>query len=208
MQKYKVFLNEKSIQFTPSAKITLRKPPDGESIFANEQEVNKWLDDFEKSNANEVIFDETNVESAFHNFRKNLININAAGGVVIRGNTLLFIFRNGKWDLPKGKIEKKETPEIAALREVQEECGIQGHEIVKELPSTYHVYRSPYKKNFGKWIFKETFWFAMNYSGEDNGIPELDENITKLRWFNTNNLDEVLANTYGNLKLIIECYFD
>jgi hypothetical protein len=89
---------------------------------------------------------------------------------------------------------------------VEEECGISGHKIVKQLPSTFHIYQSPYKETQGKWIFKETFWFEMKYAGSDSGTPQIDEGITEVRWLNRNELDTVLANTYENLKQIIWLY--
>jgi 8-oxo-dGTP pyrophosphatase MutT (NUDIX family) len=139
-------------------------------------------------------------------FQSLFISVPAAGGIVRKKNTILFIFRNGKWDLPKGKIDRGESAQQAALREVEEECGISGHTIVKKLSSTFHIYKSPYKKTFGKWIFKETFWYEMNYTGEENGTPELNEGITRVEWFEKNKLATVLENTYENLKEIISIY--
>ena len=204
MQKYKVFLNEKRILFDPSAKITLRKKWPGQAIFTSEKGVIEWLENFEHSDHPNVVFGNHEGKTAFENFRHALVNIDAAGGVVRRNGALLFIFRNGKWDLPKGKIDEGEKPEIAAIREVEEECGISHHTITRELPSTYHIYRSPYRKHRGKWIFKETFWYEMAYSGEENGNPQKEEGITEIRWFRPNELDEVLANTHENLKQLIE----
>ncbi len=148
------------------------------------------------------------MDEVFQNFRSAFINVRAAGGVVLRNDALLFIFRNGKWDLPKGKIELGENPEHAALREVEEECGIRGHSIVKSLPSSYHIYQSPYPDTKGEWIFKETFWYEMQYSGEENGVPQNEEGITEVRWFPRTVLQPVLENTYENLKEIIQLYRD
>ena len=94
---------------------------------------------------------------------------------------MLFIFRNGVWDLPKGKVDKHETTHEAAIREVEEECGISHLQMVKKLPSTYHIYQSPYKKTMGKWILKETYWYEMKYVGHDEGIPQEEENITEIK---------------------------
>jgi len=206
MQKYKVFLNEKRILFDPSAKITLRKKWPEQANFTSKKGVTEWLENFERSDEVSVVFGEHDKKTAFESFRNSMINIDAAGGVVRRNGTLLFIFRNEKWDLPKGKIDKGETPETAALREVEEECGISHHQIIRELPSTYHIFRSPYRKLRGKWIFKETFWYEMAYSGEENGVPQKEEGITEIRWFRPNELDEVLGNTYENLQQLIELY--
>jgi 8-oxo-dGTP pyrophosphatase MutT (NUDIX family) len=119
----------------------------------------------------------------------------------------LFIFRNGKWDLPKGKLDQNELPEEAAIREVEEETGVKAEKIVKQLPSTYHLYQSPYHED-KPWIFKQTFWFEMACSGLPSGIPQQDEGITMLKWIKKDNMDEVWSNTHENLKQIISFYRD
>lgn len=129
--------------------------------------------------------------------------IPAAGGVVHRDHALLFIFRRGKWDLPKGKIEPGESPEMAALREVSEETGLTGLFIDGFFPSTWHVYQSKYKGSEGTWILKETKWFSMQYSGDSFVIPETGEDIEQVRWFSPDSLDKVLANTWSSLRVLI-----
>ena len=206
MQKYKVFLNEKSILFTSSGKITITKPTNNPPDFANVLQVSRWLDEFEKGDGTEKVIQSDNPEIFFKGFREALTNIEAAGGVIRNEKGLLFIFRNEKWDLPKGKIDKGESPVEAALREVEEECGIHGHRIIRLLEPTYHLYRSPYKKSKGEWIFKKTHWFEMEYNGNESGFPQTDEGITEIRWFARDELGEVLDNTYGNLVELIKAY--
>ncbi len=208
MQKYKVFFNEKSIVFTHNTNITLTKPTAKFLENSSNDRLDRWLAEFENGSNTETVLEHTKTDQLFQTFKSAFLVMNAAGGVVIRNNKILFIFRNGKWDLPKGKIEESEIYEYAAIREVGEECGILGHKIVKPLPSTFHIYRSPYKKTKGKWIFKETFWYEMEYSGEESGFPQTEEGITEVRWFRREDLHVVLENTYENLKQIIELYFD
>lgn len=205
---YKVFLNEKMITITTSGNITLNKPIFYFDDFCTTNEVKNWFFSFIKSEEREAILVHSIPENFFDLFQSVFISIQAAGGVVFRKNRLLFIFRNEKWDLPKGKIDKGETAKEAAVREVEEECGISGHKIVKQLPSTFHIYQSPYKSTKGQWIFKETFWFEMNYFGDDLGNPQLNEGITQVKWFARNELDGVFANTFENLKQIISLYRD
>ncbi|WP_167609856.1 NUDIX hydrolase [Maribellus sediminis] len=204
MQKYKVFLNEKRIRFSLPAKITLAKTTLVSPAFTSTSEVKVYLDQLLQSGFTEAVIEHDNPEDAFRFFRSALLNIEAAGGVVRRNGELLFILRNGKWDLPKGKIDAGEEKQEAALREVEEECGISDHQIVKELPTTYHIYQSPYKKTKGEWIFKPTYWYEMEYSGSFHGEPQTEEGITQLKWFKPSDLDEVLENTYENLKVLIE----
>jgi len=133
--------------------------------------------------------------------------IPAAGGIVrnLRGD-ILFIRRFGKWDLPKGKIEKGETIAEAALREVEEECGIGNLQIDKQLLSTFHIYRSPYLSEPDNWVWKETFWFEMLYTGNETPKPQTEEDITEIRWFGEDRLGEVYPETYGNLKELLSNY--
>lgn len=206
MQKYKVFLNEKRIIFQSPGKITFPKPITDSPDFTDIEQVELWLDGFENNNANEMVVVAEDLESTFLNFSNTLLKIDAAGGIVRKNGHLLFIFRNNKWDLPKGKTDKGESPEEGALREVAEECGISGHRITQRRNPSYHIYRSPYKKSFGRWIFKKTDWFEMEYDRKHNGTPETSEGITEVRWFKPDELDEVLANTYENLKELIRSY--
>lgn len=203
MQKYKVFLNEKRILFTSSGKMALSEAMQDNPGFGD---VKAWLDHFEQSNGKELVIESTNPLEKLNEFSRSLIKINAAGGVVRKDERILFIFRNDKWDLPKGKIENHEKEQQAAIREVQEECGIEGLSVVKELPGTYHLYRSPYKKTLGQWVLKKTFWFEMSYSGANNGMPQKEEGISEVRWFKVSELGEILKNTYENLKGLIQIY--
>jgi 8-oxo-dGTP pyrophosphatase MutT (NUDIX family) len=203
---YKVFFNQKSIVLTVPENITLFKTyPVYVESFSRE-ELKQWFGEFAENDNLEAVLVHPDQIVLFQFFQSVFHVIRAAGGVVLKKDKLLFIFRNGKWDLPKGKIDSGETIEETALREVEEECGIGNLQIISKLPSTYHIYQSPYKKTFGEWIFKETFWFEMNYSGSENGIPQEDEGITEVHWFDRNELDTVLENTYENLKQIIRLY--
>ena len=121
MQKYKVFLNEKRIGFVPGANITLSKLCRILTENSGIEAIMDWLPDFENSDIRESVVEHPEVEKLFQNFRSAFLQIDAAGGVVKRDGKLLFIFRNGKWDLPKGKIDEGESIETAALREVEEE---------------------------------------------------------------------------------------
>lgn len=206
MQKYKVFLNEKGIVFAPNSNITLSEPSVDLTKVLEPKRFREWLRDFCEGMEKETVLEHHNPGVLFENFKSAFKIIDAAGGVVVRSSKILFIFRNGKWDLPKGKIDKGEDACEAAIREVGEECGINGHNIVKQLPSTHHIYQSPYKDSIGQWIFKETFWYEMEYSGADDGIPQHEEGITRVCWFGRDELDEVLNNTYENLKQIINLY--
>lgn len=129
-------------------------------------------------------------------FFKLLPIIKAAGGKVIHDNKkVLFIYRNDKWDLPKGRIEKNESLEKAAIREIEEETGVSNLSITKPLQTTYHIF----KRN-GKHALKETFWFEMktNYNGVL--VPEKSEGITKVEWLDDFEFERILSNSYANIR--------
>lgn len=122
--------------------------------------------------------------------------INAAGGIVVNEKgEILLIFRNDKWDFPKGKIESHEKNETAAMREVMEETGISHLKITKKLPTTYHTYTIDHSE-----ILKETRWFEMSASSTESIKPQHIEGITEVIWVNKEEVSDKLKNSYANLK--------
>ena len=196
MQKYKVFFNEKSIVFSSTSKITLSKPWPELLKSPSIRRVKAWLKAFEATDEQETVLEQDRLEQMFQIFKSALLNLDAAGGVVIRNKKLLFIFRNGKWDLPKGKIEEGEGIKEAAIREIEEECGVSNLTIVNQLKDTYHVY-----EHKGEIVLKQTYWFELttNFNGEL--IPQTEEGITKVAWLTSAEIEnEVLKNTYASIK--------
>ena len=125
--------------------------------------------------------------------------IEASGGLVYNNkNQILMIFRNSKWDLPKGKLEAGENIQECAIREVEEECGVRNLQIVNQLQSTYHTYQLN-----GKATLKCTYWFKMITNFNDELVPQIKEGITKVAWVDINDISEKLENTYGNIKEIL-----
>lgn len=138
-----------------------------------------------------------NSENFLNRLTAELYLIEAAGGLVQNAEgAYLFIFRRGKWDLPKGKIDEGESKETAAVREVEEECGIQVSDRGALLKTTYHIY--PFK---GSLVLKPTYWYAMKVEGVPTLVPQLEEEITDAVWLKPDELDLVRANTY---PLILE----
>ncbi len=141
-----------------------------------------------------------NPERLFELLESKCKIILAAGGVVKNENEkLLMIFRNGKWDLPKGKIEKKESPEEAGVREVEEECGISGLTITKKLSPTFHTYLHKEKI-----ALKKTFWFEMLCTDHSRLKPQLEEGITEVKWCDNGEVKINLRNTYGSIEDIVQ----
>ncbi|WP_231388207.1 NUDIX hydrolase [Sphingobacterium hungaricum] len=128
-------------------------------------------------------------------FKDILINtriIKAAGGLVKNGDgDYLFIYRLGKWDLPKGKAEENEKMRDAALREVEEECGIKVNYLGKKITTTYHTYMMR-----GKFVLKQTNWYDMGVNKCPKLIPQLEEDITQAEWIGKSEFPKVMENSY------------
>ena len=122
----------------------------------------------------------------------------AAGGVVIIDNKFVAIERNGIPDLPKGHIEKGESPEVAALREVEEETGITDLEIIKELPATRHCYLLN-----NQWTIKKTSWYLMKTASGMKNIPQTEEGISKVYLVDKKGVNEFEKNTFESLKTLV-----
>ena len=140
-------------------------------------------------------------ETALALLNKIFTVIEAGGGRVhdSQGRTLC-IFRYGRWDLPKGWLEKGETLDQCAVREVCEECGLDPADIVNEgkLITTYHIY--PFKEGFA---LKVTHWYRMKYTGAGLTKPQMEEDITEVKWVSESEMEEVVKNTYGNIKIVL-----
>ncbi|AMA48731.1 MULTISPECIES: NUDIX hydrolase [Flavobacterium] len=140
-------------------------------------------------------------EKEILNTLKSKIKVNFAGGGLVYNNKgeVLFIYRGGKWDLPKGGIDKGEEIEETAIREVEEETGVTNLRITKKLQKTYHIFR----RN-GKYRLKITQWYEMQTDYEGLLVGQLEEGIEKVAWLNPNQIDEALTNSYENIKLLFE----
>ncbi len=128
--------------------------------------------------------------------------IEAAGGIVQKDDRFLFIKRFGKWDIPKGKLEKGEDPELGCIREIEEECGISKPIIKNKIMETYHTYR--YKDVP---TIKRTYWYALTYEGDEIPTPQQEEGITKAKFVKLEKLDKVRTNTFTSILEVIDTYF-
>lgn len=126
--------------------------------------------------------------------------VKAAGGLVIKDGKILMMYRLGVWDLPKGKLDKKEKVKEGAMREVEEECNIQV-QVLEKLPKTWHSYA--YK---GKKILKKTSWFLMNCTDDSLMKPQAEEFIEEVRWMTPEEVLEVLPNAYTSIAFIVQHY--
>ena len=134
-------------------------------------------------------------------FYRHFDVIHAAGGLVTNEKKeILLIFRRGKWDLPKGKLDKGETLEQCAVREVTEETGLKNIILQEKISPTYHTYNQ-----FGKHILKESHWYKMQCSNSSQKlIPQVEEDITEIKWINKNDLKTYTPNTYQTIIEVLK----
>jgi 8-oxo-dGTP pyrophosphatase MutT (NUDIX family) len=140
-------------------------------------------------------------ESVIMKTLKAKIPVNKAGGGLVynKNGEVLFIFRNGKWDLPKGGTDKGELIEATAMREVEEETGVNELKVIRKLQKTYHIF----KRN-GKYKLKITHWFEMESTFEGTPVGQLEEGIEKVAWLKPSEIPKALENSYENIKLLFE----
>lgn len=193
---YKVFFNER-IAFLreEDPRFQVRE---GDLIhrFAGKRELREVLERFaeEEPIRNLYLVDDDPVRLA-EAFRNCFKLFEAGGGLVFnKEGDFLVIRRWGKWDLPKGKLKKREDFEAAALREVREETGLEELSIVQPLITTWHTYRLGEKR-----ILKKTRWFEMYYGGEGDPLPQSEEGITGYRWVRPGSAGFIFRETYGSI---------
>lgn len=197
---YKVFVNDRPLFIGTMKEGNLLNTVTGQMVSNfSEKQMEEALSSLEKNILDAGIIISSHPEKTWKKFSGYFRLIEAAGGVVTNPKgEMLFIFRNGKWDLPKGKLERKEPVEKGALREVEEECGIHGVELGKKLPSSWHMYRTDKQA-----VLKHTTWFRMIYAGNKTPVPQTEEGITKIQFFPEKEKDIPLGNTYGSIRDVV-----
>lgn len=207
--KITIYFNEKPVYLCDKmdAHLTeLTHHPD--AVFIDEfstPAINSLLHEIKKDDFHAGIVLHNNLQQLKKSFFKHFTIIEAAGGIVQNETKdILFIYRRGKWDLPKGKLEQKETTELAAQREVEEETGVRGLKLKKKIGETYHTY-----DEFGKHILKISHWYYFTCDSSKQTLqPQTEEDITETRWIKTKDIKQPMADTYENIKDIMRRFFD
>lgn len=191
----KIYFDHKVINFTQTEPIdkTLLWRDNGEGIPRFEDMLSRM------GEYSEYYIVSDDPEDAYERFSGQFDIRTAAGGAV--GNPegeLLMIYRNGRWDLPKGHLEEGESLEENAVREVEEETSLKGVVIDGFINMTHHIY--PLDE---RWVLKQTYWYRMSYTGREMPQPQIEEGITDAAWLSGDALREALASTYLTIKEVV-----
>lgn len=193
---YKVFVNEKPLFLTNQ----IQKETDFQLFLLDSVDIKQLIIKIFKNKVDKAFLYHPDEKEILKKLKSKIPVEKAGGGLVLNDkNEVLFIFRNKKWDLPKGGIEKGEEIEDTAIREVEEETGVKGLKITRKLSKTYHIF----KRN-GRYKLKITHWFEMKTSYSGKMVGQLDEGIEKVEWIKQENIPACLTNSYENIKLLFE----
>ena len=193
---YKVFFNQKPLILTDKIHYISDTEP---LLFIKYSSVTQIIKALKSSKNSRVFLYHKDMNKLWKGFKKKFPIVEAAGGLVRRtDNKLLFIFRNNKWDLPKGGVEKKELIIDAAKREVTEETGVADIIVEKKISETYHIF-----KKGKRFRLKKTYWFKMSttYMGKTN--PQTEEGIEKTKWVSNKNIEDILNDAFENIRIIV-----
>ncbi|MBB5621577.1 ADP-ribose pyrophosphatase YjhB (NUDIX family) [Pedobacter cryoconitis] len=192
MKNYTIYINDNTLLI--ANKVPSHTEP-VELVEENGFNFETFYEGLSKLSAKQYVLVTADPKSLFKQMKAGLTVIKAAGGLVMNAkDEYLFIFRNKKWDLPKGKVEKGEGIKDAGRREVEEECGVKINTNDERLCKTYHVYEMGTRL-----VLKRTNWYSMTVKGSPKLIPQKEEGITKAEWLTAADLKPVLKNTYPSI---------
>ncbi len=193
---YKVFVNDKPLFLTNQ----IQKETDFQLFLLDSVDIKQLIIKIFKNKVDKAFLYHPDEKEILKKLKSKIPVEKAGGGLVYNDkNEVLFIFRNKKWDLPKGGIEKGEAIEDTAIREVEEETGVKDLKIVRKLNKTYHIF----KRN-GRYKLKITHWFEMKTSFSGKMTGQADEGIEKVEWVKQEAIPACLTNSYENIKLLFE----
>lgn len=193
---YKVFVNELPLILTDR----LPEEFDGKIFSLTHDSVQNAIEGLVNQKISSAIVHDLDGEALLKKFSNIIPKVVAAGGRVRNPKgKYLFIYRNAKWDLPKGKLDKGEGIKNAAIREVEEETGVEGLKIEGFLATTYHIF-----KRSGQYRLKEVHWFDMSTEYPYELVPQTNEGITKVKWKGPKKTKKALKNSYVTIKSLFE----
>jgi 8-oxo-dGTP pyrophosphatase MutT (NUDIX family) len=157
--------------------------------------INSMIHEMKTDKVHAGVFVHTDLDALKKAFFRKFKVIKTGGGLIINdAGEYLLIYRREKWDLPKGKLDEGETLEQCTLREINEETGLKNLSVLKHLINTYHTYDEN-----GKHILKDNAWYLVKASGEQKLQPQLEEQITDVKWIKPGNFSEYIKNTMPSI---------
>ena len=193
---YKVFVNDKPLFLTNE----IAKETDFQLFLLESVDIEQLIIKMFNNKIKKAYLYYPDEKEILKKVKEKIPVCKAGGGLVYNTKgEVLFIYRNGKWDLPKGGKEKGEEIDYTAMREVEEETGVGKLKIQDKLQKTYHVF----KRN-GKYKLKITHWYSMTTTFDGVLTPQANEGIEKVAWLNPEQVQEALKNSYENIKLLFE----
>ncbi|MBL0152625.1 MAG: NUDIX domain-containing protein [Chitinophagaceae bacterium] len=202
----KIYFGEKPLFLCDSIDETLEPyihHDDG--VFIDELDshtVKTMIHEMEEPAVHAGVFFHTDLAKLQKEFFKKFTLIKAGGGLVVNEKQeILLIFRRGKWDMPKGKLDDHETIEQCSIREVQEETGLQNVQLDEALTITYHTYHEG-----SKFILKESHWYTMHVSGQQQLEPQKEEGIDQVIWVSKEELADYRDKVFPSVAGVIEKY--
>ena len=195
---YKVFFNQKPIILTTTFQ---EQTPDSPLFFLKFTNKKNIVAALRSKKVKQLYLYHAKEEKMWALFYEIFKVIEAAGGIVRQRSSgkYLFIYRNDKWDLPKGRIEEDEAVRTAAMREVEEETGVADLTITAALPTTLHLFH----RN-GKYRLKKTYWYTMETDFDEALIPQEEEGIQKVEWVAKEEVPNLYSNIYANIRHLWE----
>ena len=199
----KIYFNDKPLFLCDSVDETIQPyVHHDDAIFIDELDthtVKAMIHEMQQPEIHAGVFYHTDLAELKKAFYKKFTLVMAAGGAVQNEkNELLAIFRRGKWDLPKGKLDKGETLEDCAVREVEEETGLRQVRLLSPLLITYHTYHEG-----TKFILKESHWYTMQVSGKQELIPQTEEDIQAVKWVTTGEVTALFPECFPSVVDVI-----
>ncbi len=193
---YKVFVNAKPLFLTNE----IQKETDFQLFLLESVDIKQLVSKIFQNKISKAYLYDPDEKEILRKLKDKMPVHKAGGGLVYNDqDQVLFIFRNGKWDLPKGGIEKDEEITETAIREVEEETGVKNLRITRKLQKTYHIF-----KRSDKYKLKITHWFEMRTSYDGVLEPQNEEGIEKAVWLSPDDVKIALLNSYENIKLLFE----
>jgi len=198
---YKVFSGEKCIMISEKGVNNVDKNS-RVIVFKSAEDLHKEYRQFARSSNPKKLIVIGNEERVWKVFRSLFAYIEAGGVVRNEKGNLLMIYRNKRWDLPKGRLEKGESPDQTALREVEEECGVKNLKITSEFMLTHHIFF----QDKHEWI-KRTYWYEMTCKDSTKPQPQAEEGIIKAEWMSREEVRKIRNKIYPSLQEVLAISF-